>query len=711
MNDNRIIAHTLILSSVTSPCRKYLLFGTNTHKILIYSLFSLSYDAQIEGKPECIINVKYARTIYSLCFGRDFVFCGSVGLIVIYKWTTPNDGFLKYYDTVHLTSTNIYATVSEVTGLCYNAESDSLLAALGDGTIHTFFIGCGIQENIILAGHKSTIYRICNVGTHEFGTSSEDGTVCFWDQRIIQNGIFQASSIFRPYLTSILSRPKLGSWLTTLSCKQSEEDWFVTGGGPRLSLWSRRAGRDVSILHPEGVSDTWYSQTAIFCDIDNDSRIVSGGNSSTLYMWDHIGNLLASVDLHNPPNSRLSHILVVDTMDLSDTVDSLQLKYHSNCAFFIGGCGPVIRLIANLGYPLDKDVSVKSTSSFESQSIRSNKKGKFTTTDKKSNRDKSYQPINLKEQSTSNNRTKEIWFDDVPKALIDNSLQDQSATTKSLVKLTSFTGPTRRIAMDCEFVGVGYEGKDDALARVSIVNQFGHTLFDAYVRPEERVVDYRTKFSGIRPRDLRKNGPARSFSDVHKEVAELIKNKILIGHSILKDLKVLRLSHPRRFIRDTSRYRPFRDLFNGRIPSLKALTQKVLGINVQIGEHDSVEDARATMRLYTSVKRIWESSKKQRMSMMKQTKNNKNNKQKNTITAEKQIVLNAKDEYESGLQETISNHSLKQSTTTASSTPHRTTHRSKPWDPKRARKCSKNRVKFLNRRRKQQQHQQQHKNK
>lgn len=103
---------------------------------------------------------------------------------------------------------------------------------------------------------------------------------------------------------------------------------------------------------------------------------------------------------------------------------------------------------------------------------------------------------------------------------------------------TFFNSPTRRIAMDCEFVGVGFEGKDDALARVSIVNQFGHTLLDAYVRPEERVVDYRTKFSGIRPRDLRKNGPARAFNDVHKEVAELIKNKILVGHSILKDLKV-----------------------------------------------------------------------------------------------------------------------------------------------------------------------------
>ncbi|VDP60486.1 unnamed protein product [Schistosoma curassoni] len=87
-----------------------------------------------------------------------------------------------------------------------------------------------------------------------FSTSSEDGTVCFWDNRVMQNGSFKASSVFKPYLNSELSRSKLGSWLTTLSCKQFEEDWFVTGGGPRLSLWSRRAGRNVSILHPEGKS-------------------------------------------------------------------------------------------------------------------------------------------------------------------------------------------------------------------------------------------------------------------------------------------------------------------------------------------------------------------------------------------------------------------------------------------------------------------------
>lgn len=56
--------------------------------------------------------------------------------------------------------------------------------------------------------------------------------------------------------------------------------------------------------------------------------------------------------------------------------------------------------------------------------------------------------------------------------------------------------------MDCEMVGVGDKGEEDMLARVSVVNQHGQCLYDKFVKPVENVVDYRTKFSGVRPEDL-----------------------------------------------------------------------------------------------------------------------------------------------------------------------------------------------------------------
>lgn len=51
-------------------------------------------------------------------------------------------------------------------------------------------------------------------------------------------------------------------------------------------------------------------------------------------------------------------------------------------------------------------------------------------------------------------------------------------------------------------VGVGAEGKESSLARVSIVNFYGALQMDEFVRQKERVVDYRTEFSGIRPSDM-----------------------------------------------------------------------------------------------------------------------------------------------------------------------------------------------------------------
>ena len=62
--------------------------------------------------------------------------------------------------------------------------------------------------------------------------------------------------------------------------------------------------------------------------------------------------------------------------------------------------------------------------------------------------------------------------------------------------------PTKFVAIDCEMVGVGERGERSALARVSVVNFFGQVLLDSFVKPQERVTDYRTKWSGVRPKDL-----------------------------------------------------------------------------------------------------------------------------------------------------------------------------------------------------------------
>ncbi|XP_078678185.1 RNA exonuclease 4-like isoform X2 [Branchiostoma floridae x Branchiostoma belcheri] len=174
----------------------------------------------------------------------------------------------------------------------------------------------------------------------------------------------------------------------------------------------------------------------------------------------------------------------------------------------------------------------------------------------------------------------------------------------SLVKPDSFDGLTRAVGMDCEMVGTGHRGSKSALARVSIVNQFGKCVYDKFVKPKEKVTDYRTFVSGIRPQDL-KDG--ESFQSVQKEVADILKGRILVGHALQNDMKALQMTHPKQMIRDTSNFPPFKSLAGGNnTPSLKKLAAGVLHLQIQKGEHCSIQDAQVAMRLYTLHKKEWE---------------------------------------------------------------------------------------------------------
>lgn len=77
------------------------------------------------------------------------------------------------------------------------------------------------------------------------------------------------------------------------------------------------------------------------------------------------------------------------------------------------------------------------------------------------------------------------------------------------------------VGIDCEMVGIGPEGKQSALARVSIVDFDGNILYDEYVRPPSYVTDFRTQWSGIRKKDLRQ-GSALTLAEVLKCIYPLM---------------------------------------------------------------------------------------------------------------------------------------------------------------------------------------------
>jgi len=100
-------------------------------------------------------------------------------------------------------------------------------------------------------------------------------------------------------------------------------------------------------------------------------------------------------------------------------------------------------------------------------------------------------------------------------------------------------------------------------SRVAISNYRGSPLLECYVVPTMAVTDYRTSTTGITPAHLssrrsihtlavlgprlilplpktlfakKKKADAEKFPDVQRRVADIIKDKVLIGHSLWNDL-------------------------------------------------------------------------------------------------------------------------------------------------------------------------------
>ena len=205
------------------------------------------------------------------------------------------------------------------------------------------------------------------------------------------------------------------------------------------------------------------------------------------------------------------------------------------------------------------------------------------------------------EQDQSNKILESILASETKQSCIDSLPKSVKLSSQNTEKMGKY------VAMDCEMVGVGPQGSRSVLARVSLVNYHGHVLLDEYVKPMETVTDYRSWVSGIHPHHLR---DASDFKLVQNKVFSILKGKIVVGHAIKHDLDVLMLDHPRTDIRDTSTYLPFKKYAKGRRPALKKLASALLGIDIQGGEHSSVEDAKVTMMLFKKVKTEWENSLK-----------------------------------------------------------------------------------------------------
>lgn len=172
------------------------------------------------------------------------------------------------------------------------------------------------------------------------------------------------------------------------------------------------------------------------------------------------------------------------------------------------------------------------------------------------------------------------------------------------------------VAIDAEYVVLKWASRADdgemfymqkkshmALARVSCIlsSEDGdeRTITDDYVHIPEEIEDYVTQFSGIHPGDL---DPLKSTKSLTSSKATYLKLRaltdagvIFVGHGLSQDFRVCNIVVPKKQIIDTLEI--FR-VKGGRFLSLRFLAYHILGESVQEDEHDSIEDARTSLRLY-----------------------------------------------------------------------------------------------------------------
>lgn len=169
---------------------------------------------------------------------------------------------------------------------------------------------------------------------------------------------------------------------------------------------------------------------------------------------------------------------------------------------------------------------------------------------------------------------------------------DGMASISKFLDTQDVDGEENVLALDCEmaYTSLGYE-----MIRLTIVDFFtSKTLFDEIVMPIGEIIDLNSQFSGVHEI---KQSESLSYEECMQKVLSpslINKNSILIGHGLENDVNVMRIIH-RRIIDTAILYS------KGRFKmSLKNLAFENVNRKIQTGEHDSSEDAIASMDVVKS---------------------------------------------------------------------------------------------------------------
>lgn len=147
--------------------------------------------------------------------------------------------------------------------------------------------------------------------------------------------------------------------------------------------------------------------------------------------------------------------------------------------------------------------------------------------------------------------------------------------------------------LDCEMCRT-VKGENE-LARVSIVDENYESVYESLVRPDNRITDYLTQWSGITKEMM--SDVTKTLKEVQNDVLNLLPpDAILVGQSLNCDLNAMKIMHP--YVIDTS------VIFNitgdrNRKSKLQTLAKTFLGEDIQGDRagHSSIEDSTTSLKL------------------------------------------------------------------------------------------------------------------
>jgi PAB-dependent poly(A)-specific ribonuclease subunit 2 len=225
--------------------------------------------------------------------------------------------------------------------------------------------------------------------------------------------------------------------------------------------------------------------------------------------------------------------------------------------------------------------------------------------------------------STGRHSIDDTWLDSLDTTLLYSnwSLNNRHQPPNSCRALSpDYERPVAgtHVAIDTEFVALQQEEIEITasgdreivrptrlgLARVSVLRGSGEDeglpFINDYITISEPIVDYLTKWSGVSPGDLDRNTstyPLVPLKVAYKKLWLLLNlGCIFIGHGLPKDFRTINIHVPKSQVLDTV------DLFyiraRQRKLSLRFLAWYLLKEEIQVDEHDSIEDARTALRLW-----------------------------------------------------------------------------------------------------------------